>query len=177
MIGMHGGNFFTDSFLGNTADKLARMSKTPLLVVKNQATQPYRQVLVPVDFSENSKRAAHMALKIAPDAQITFLHAFDVVLEEQMRYVNVAQAIIREYHVKAEEDAQRDLNQFIADLQISDRPFSRAVIFGHPGHVICNHAKTMKPDLWWGSMDGLVSRNYYLEVSPNMPSIKLPVTF
>jgi nucleotide-binding universal stress UspA family protein len=147
VIGMHGGNFFTGFFLGNTADKLARMSKTPLLVVKNQATQPYRQVLVPVDFSENSKRAAHMALKIAPDAQITFLHAFDVVLEEQMRYVNVAQDIIREYHVKAEEDAQRDLNQFIADLQISDRPFSRAVIFGHPGHVICNHAKTMKPDL------------------------------
>lgn len=147
VIGMHGGNFFTGFFLGNTADKLARLSKIPLLVVKNPATQPYRQILVPVDFSENSMRAAHMALKIAPGAQITFLHAFDVVLEEQMRYVNVAQDVIREYHVKAEEDAQRDLNQFIANLQVGGRPVSRAVIFGHPGHVICNHAKVMKPDL------------------------------
>lgn len=147
VIGMHGSNFFTGFFLGNTADKLARLSKTPLLVVKNPATQPYREVLVPVDFSENSRRAAHMALTIAPGAQITFLHAFDVVLEEQMRYVNVAQDIIRGYHVKAEEDAQRDLNQFIANLQTGGRPVSRTVIFGHPGHVICNHAKVMKPDL------------------------------
>ena len=30
-----------------------------------------------------------MALKIAPDAHIIFLHVFDVVVEEQMRYINV----------------------------------------------------------------------------------------
>jgi nucleotide-binding universal stress UspA family protein len=152
VIGMHGGNFFTDFFLGNTADKLARLSRTPLLVVKNQLAQPYRQVLVPVDFSENSRRAAQMALKVAPDAQITFLHAFDMVFEEQMRYVNVARDAIHEYHIKAEEDARRDLNQFIAELQPEKnegdkRLFSRHVVFGHPGHVVHDHAKVMKPDL------------------------------
>jgi nucleotide-binding universal stress UspA family protein len=147
VIGVRGGNFLTRLFLGNTADKLARTSKTPLLVVKKHPARSYRRVLVPVDFSENSRRAAHMALKIAPDAKVTFLHAFDVVVEEQMRYMNVAQDIIREYHVKAGEEALRDLNQFIAGIQAGDRSFSRTVIFGHPGHVICDHAKTMKPDL------------------------------
>ncbi|SEO44685.1 universal stress protein [Nitrosovibrio sp. Nv6] len=147
VIGAHGGNFFTDLFLGNTADKLARMSKTPMLLVKNQSMKAYRQVLVPVDFSENSRRAAHMALNIAPDAHITFLHVFDVVLEEQMQYVNVAHDIIHEHHVKAGEDARRELNQFIADLEAGSRSFFRVVKFGHPGHVICDHAKSMKPDL------------------------------
>ncbi|SOD41697.1 universal stress protein [Nitrosovibrio sp. Nv4] len=147
VIGAHGGNFFTDLFLGNTADKLARMSKTPMLLVKNQSMKAYRQVLVPVDFSENSRRAAHTALNFAPDAHITFLHVFDVVLEEQMQYVNVAHDIIHEYHVKAGEDARHELNQFVADLEPGSRSFFRVVKFGHPGHVICDHAKSMKPDL------------------------------
>ena len=147
VIGVHGGNFFTDLFIGNTADKLARVSKTPLLLVKNQTTEPYRQVLVPVDFSENSRQAAHMALNIAPDAHITFLHVFDVVVEEQMQYVNVAHDIIHEYHVKAAEDARHDLNEFIASLPLNDRRVSRLVAFGHPGHVIYDQAKSTKPDL------------------------------
>jgi nucleotide-binding universal stress UspA family protein len=147
VIGARGGNFFTRFFLGNTADKLVRMSKTPLLVVKKFPTTPYRKVLVPVDFSENSQRAAFMALKIAPDAKITFLHAFDVILEEHMRYMNVAPDIIREYHARTGAEALQELNQFITDLQAEDRSFFRTVIFGHPGHVIYDHAKKMKPDL------------------------------
>jgi nucleotide-binding universal stress UspA family protein len=155
VVGAHGGNFFTDLFLGNTADKLARMSKTPLLVVKNQTTEPYRRVLVPVDFSENSRRAAQMALEIAPDAHITFLHVFDVVLEEQMHYLNTAHDTIHDYHVKAAEEARLDLNQFIADLQAGreadhqpgHHSFFRTVAFGHPGHVIYDHAKSIKADL------------------------------
>jgi nucleotide-binding universal stress UspA family protein len=147
VIGARGGNFFTRFLLGNTADKLARMSKTPLLVVKKFPTRSYRRILVPVDFSENSQRAAHMALKIMPTAKITFLHAFDMVFEEQMRYVNVAQDVIRQYHVEAGENALRDLNQFIADIQTDDRSFFRTVIFGHPGYVIYDYAKKMKPDL------------------------------
>lgn len=148
VIGAHGGNFFTDLFLGNNADKLARTSKSPVLLVKNQTAKAYQQVLVPVDFSENSLRAAHMALDLAPDAHITFLHVFDVVVEEQMQYVNVPHDIIHEYHLKAGEDARAELNQFVDDLQQGgQRSFSRVVQFGHPGHAICDYAKSMKPDL------------------------------
>jgi nucleotide-binding universal stress UspA family protein len=147
VIGARGGNFFTRFFLGNTADRLARMSKTPLLVVKKFPTAPYRKVLAPVDFSENSRHAASVALKVAPDAKITFLHAFDVIFEEHMRYMNVAPDIIREYHARAGTEVLRELNQFIADLQPGDHSFFRTVIFGHPGHVIYDHAKKMKPDL------------------------------
>jgi nucleotide-binding universal stress UspA family protein len=147
VIGAHGGNFFTDLFLGNTADKLARMSKTPLLVVKNRTVEPYRQVLVPVDFSANSRRAAQLALRVAPDSHITFMHVFDVVVEEQMQYVNVTRDVIDEYHIKAAEDARQDLNEFIASLPRGRRSVARTVAFGNPGHVIYDHANSMKPDL------------------------------
>jgi nucleotide-binding universal stress UspA family protein len=45
VIGEHGGHFLTSLFLGNTADKLARTIKTPLLVVKKEAAIHYRRVL------------------------------------------------------------------------------------------------------------------------------------
>ena len=147
VIGARGGNFFTDLFLGNTTDKLARMSRTPLLVVKNQSTEAYRKVLVPVDFSENSRRAVLLALRIAPVAHITFLHVFDIVVEEQMKYVNAAHDVIHDYHVKAAEEARNDLNRFIAGLPSEHRHFSREIIFGHPGHAIPDYVKSMRPDL------------------------------
>lgn len=149
VVGEHGSDFFTalfSLFLGNTVDKLARTIKTPLLVVKKEAATSYRRVLVPVDFSENSKRAARIALKIAPDAKIDFLHVFDVVLEEQMRSADISNNFLHDYHIEAEENARRDLNQFIADIP-EGCPVSREVAFGHPGHVIYDHAELTKPDL------------------------------
>jgi len=148
VIGEHGGHFLTSIFLGNTADKVARMIKTPLLVIKKEAITPYRRVLVPVDFSENSRSAAQMALKIAPEAKIDFLHVFDIVLEEQMQSAGIGNNLVHDYHIKAEENARRDLNQFIADIQDGDnRVISREVVFGYPAHVVCDHAQSTEPDL------------------------------
>ncbi len=146
VIGEHGGHFLTSLFLGNTADKLARTIKTPLLVIKKEAAIHYRRVLVPVDFSENSKCAARMALEIAPDAKIDFLHVFDIILEEEMRSADIADNLLRDYHIEAEENARRDLNRFIEDIP-GDRSISRKIAFGYPGHVICDQANSTKPDL------------------------------
>lgn len=64
--------------LGTTAERLLRRSLRPVLVVKRpQAGQPYRRVLVPVDLSAYSRHALALAIRIAPDAQITVLHAYD----------------------------------------------------------------------------------------------------
>lgn len=124
------------------------MIKTPLLVIKKEAITPYRRVLVPVDFSENSRSAAQMALKIAPEAKIDFLHVFDIVLEEQMQSAGIGNNLVHDYHIKAEENARRDLNQFIADIQDGDnRVISREVVFGYPAHVVCDHAQSTEPDL------------------------------
>lgn len=147
VAGAHGGNFFTDLLLGNTADKLVRISKRPLLVVKNEARQPYRQVLVPVDFSQDAEHAARLALDIAPDADITFLHAFDVSFEGHMQYANVSRDLINDYRVRAREDARIELNRFIDALQAKDRNLTRVITFGLPGPVVRDHAKAMKPDL------------------------------
>ncbi|SFW13024.1 universal stress protein [Nitrosovibrio sp. Nv17] len=147
VIGMHGGGFFTELFVGNTADELSRASRTPLLVVRNAASHAYREVLVPVDFSEDSRHAALEALRIAPSAHVTFLHVFDIVLEEQMRCVNAPAEAVARYGIRAREAARAELHRFVGGLGLGDRACAHVVVFGNPGHAVCDHARTLQPDL------------------------------
>lgn len=72
----HGGSFVRELFLGSTAEKVLRKHSRPVLIVKREPQGPYQRVLVPVDFSEASRLALELALRIAPHAHITVLHAF-----------------------------------------------------------------------------------------------------
>jgi nucleotide-binding universal stress UspA family protein len=147
VLGAHGGNFFADIFLGNTADTMIRMSRRALLVVKNRPGHAYRKVLVPVDFSDDSLRAANMGLYIAPSAQFNFLHAGDVLIEEQFRYANSAQDDGHRCRVEAHEQARQDMNRFIARLGAGEHIVSRSITFGLPAPVIREHVAACKPDL------------------------------
>lgn len=147
VVGAHGGNFLTDLFIGNTVDKLTHLCRQPLLVVKNEARQAYRRVLVPVDFSEDSKHAARVALAIAPDADITILHAFEVLFEGQMQYANVPREQINNYRTQAREEARLAVNQFIDELGAGDRHITRELKFDLPGPAVREYAMAVKPDL------------------------------
>lgn len=147
VIGAHGGNFFSDLFLGNTAERLLRITRTPLLIVKQEPLQPYREVLVPVDFSEDSRRAAMMALAIAPQAHISFLHAYDVGDEAAMRYSGLSADVIKQSRVAAGEQARLQLNQFVDTLGIGARSVSREPVFGLPSPAIREQAERRPPDL------------------------------
>ena len=146
-IGAHGGNAVTDLFLGNNADKLVCLGKRPLLIVKREPERSYEKVLVPVDFSEDSIQSARLALEIAPNAHITFLHAFTVPFEGQMHGAGIESQVIHQYRVKAAEEARRNLNQFIEDLGPRSQLLSRTIAFGYPVPVICEAARSMRPDL------------------------------
>lgn len=147
VAGAHGGNFFSDLFIGNTADKLVHLCRRPLLIVKNDAAQAYRRVLVPTDFSDDARRAAQFALSIAPEADITFLHAFEVSFEGQMQYANISRDLINDYRIRAREAARLELNKFIDGLNADHRHLTRVVNFGLPGPSVREHAKATKPDL------------------------------
>ncbi len=147
VIGAHGGNFFTDLFLGNTADKLIRRCKRPLLIVKNEPVFPYRHILVPVDFSDDSKQAAQLALQLDPQATITFLHVYDLWLVGKMYHAGVSRDAIDHYRIKAREDALVALNQFIDALDALPRRLCRHVDSGHPSAIVRDYAENKRADL------------------------------
>lgn len=147
VIGAHGSNFFTDIFLGNTADKLIRRCRRPLLVVKNEPAFPYRNILVPVDFSDDSRQAAQLALQIEPQAEITFLHAYDVMFASKLSYAGVSQDAIDRYRIKTHQEALLALNKFIDDLDTPRRHIMRDVVLGHPSAIVRDYAEKRQTDL------------------------------
>ncbi|MFN3495260.1 MAG: universal stress protein, partial [Hydrogenophaga sp.] len=57
VVGARGTNPIHHLLVGTTAERLMGKTATPLLVVRTEATEPYRRVLVPLDFSPWSEQS------------------------------------------------------------------------------------------------------------------------
>ncbi len=68
VLGARGAGFLRRFVLGSTAERLLRKSTHPMLVVKQQAHEPYRRVLVAADFSPWSTPLIGLAQRTAPGA-------------------------------------------------------------------------------------------------------------
>jgi nucleotide-binding universal stress UspA family protein len=108
-VGAHGGNGLRGIVLGTTADRLARQLRKPLLVVRAPAERTYRRVLVPVDFSDNSRRALQVALAVAPAASIHLVHCVHLPAEGRMRLGGATQNDLDRYRAQLAADAQAQL--------------------------------------------------------------------
>lgn len=128
-------------------DELIRLSDRPVLLVNREPAAAYEKVLVAVDFSAESQRAARLALAMAPTALFTFLHVFRVNDEEMMIEHGVAADAIQAYRLRAREAARARLNSFIAALGPRKQLIYRAIAHGQPGQVIHGHAKEINADL------------------------------
>lgn len=89
VIGAYGMHPLRDFAIGTSAERLLRRSHRPVLVVNRKPAGPYRQVLVPVDFSPDARAAVSLARQVAPDAELHLLHAFEVAFESKLRFAGV----------------------------------------------------------------------------------------
>ncbi|MDP1706063.1 MAG: universal stress protein [Sulfurimicrobium sp.] len=147
VLGAHGGSFVRELFLGSTAERTLRKLSRPALIVKREPRGPYRNVLVPVDFSEPSRRALEMALRIAPEASITALNAIEVPIECKLRFAGMSDETIQSYRIKAREQSNREMQQFAATTGADGGRISRLVEFGQAPSVIREQADAIEPDL------------------------------
>ena len=61
--------------LGSTVERLARVLPQLLLVVRNRAHAPYRNIVVATDFSESSRHALQAAARLFPGRKLVLYHA------------------------------------------------------------------------------------------------------
>ena len=175
VLGAHGGSLVRELFLGSTAEKVLRKLSRPVLIVKREPQAPYQRILVPVDFSEPSRRAMEFALRIAPHAHITVLHAFEVPYEAKLRFSGASDEAIRAYRAEAEAQADRAMQQFISTSGATASPLSDIVEFGTAPAVIRGKAEVLEPDLivmgkhgqsaWEDMLLGSVTKQVILDAS------------
>lgn len=72
----------SDMFIGTTVERLLRQTHRPVLVVNNPDQSPYRNVLIPVEFSDVSTAAIRHTTAFLPQAHIHLLHAYKGPLQD-----------------------------------------------------------------------------------------------
>lgn len=109
VTGTRGADFVRHLLLGCTAERLVKKATLPVLLVRQTPREPYRRVLVPVDFSPWSGAAIEMARRVAPGAHLVLLHALQVPFRGKLRLAGVEEERIGAYRRMARLQAQQQL--------------------------------------------------------------------
>ena len=105
-----------------------------------------RSLLVPVDGSDNSNRAARFAASIASEtgAQVTLLYAYDAPTAAALGLARlsdeVAKETIQRVAAGSFEAARTEMSSFDVEVQTH-------VTVGNPSHEIVSFARSQRPDL------------------------------
>ena len=96
------GNPLRAMLLGTPTERVVRVSRRPVLVVKQappMSAAPYRRALVPVDLADaaadHARSAIGLAALLAPDASLHLLHALTVPMESRLRLAGCSDDLLR----------------------------------------------------------------------------------
>jgi len=140
MVGLGGHGGTSRVFGSETALRLARVSRTPVLAVEPHLTELPRRILVAMDFSEASIEAARLAIEIADiSGSIVLAH---VVPWKRSPFVPAEWIRTQEASVSAE------LSRVVGWLnRHSPSRIGQRILYGRPGHALLKYAEELDTDL------------------------------
>lgn len=137
VIGRRGSSPLHHLVIGTTAERLLRKAPRPLLVVQNEAQQPYRRVLLPLDFSPWSEQAIALTRRLVPQAHLVLLHSFAIPFEEKLRFAGVDDATLDHYRERARRDARDHLEALVDRHGLQPDEFTLCLTEGDaPLHIL-----------------------------------------
>jgi nucleotide-binding universal stress UspA family protein len=130
VLGARGAGFLRRLVLGSTSERLLCRTSRPLLVVRQAPQGPYRRVLVALDFSPWSAQAIALARRVAPQARLLLLHAYQVPFEEKLHFAGVDAATIDHYRAQARADAAQRLHALAAACALAPGDWEPFIVEG-----------------------------------------------
>jgi len=147
VLGARGANSFHDLLVGSTADRLLRVYKGAVLLVKRPPRDSYRRVLVPIDFSRHSIAALKMALLIAPNAEIWVVHAFAMPFDGERHIVDELDDEMERYCDEARQRALSLIGNLMRESNDDRHRFVRVVERGDAASLILAKEAEYQVDL------------------------------
>ncbi|WP_416138769.1 universal stress protein [Halomonas sp. HK25] len=146
ILGAHRKRGQPDLVAGTTLARVLRSAPCPVLTVSHLATQEWRDILVPVDFSLTSRHTLRETLKRFPEARLTLLHAWDIPGERELGS-DGDYARWRDREVaRLRTQLERETEQLMAELD--DVPELDLVLEqGEPLEVLMTRLRRQPPDL------------------------------
>lgn len=162
VLGAHGGHYIREWLLGTTAERVIRKGDRPVLVVKKPPKGPYRRLLVAVDFSETSKRALALAVRMAPKARVALLNVYDFGLAEPLRAGGTTSEELLLLQQTYEQQRRERLVAFAREAGLDPDKAQLLVRYGYPGLVINAVAAEQRAHLVAVGTQGLSGLRYVL---------------
>jgi nucleotide-binding universal stress UspA family protein len=147
VVGARGAGFLRRLVLGSTAERLLRRTTRPLLVVRQTPHEPYRRVLLALDFSPWSLRAVATARQVAPHAHFVLLNAFQVPFEEKLRFAGVEAATIERYRQQARAVAVQRVHALAQAAGLKPERWDPCVVEGEASQRIVEQEQEHDCDL------------------------------
>lgn len=145
VVGYGGEKNILDAVLGSTAFRLLGAVTCPVLIVKNDKTAPYKEVVASVDLSSLSANVVATACTVAPLAHVEILHVFDLKQETLSREVGTSDADINKYRDVSMEHINKELEKLQSKLE--SKRVSNMVVNGYLPESICSRVETLNADL------------------------------
>lgn len=146
VAGTRGESTLMDLFLGSTASRLLRLASCPVLIVRNPADEPYRQVLAAVDFSPVSAAVVAHALDLAGAAPVEALHVLGSEVEQRLRKAKYVDVDITDWLTRLRAQADKQLETLLSGIAKGETT-DRLVLPGSPPAVICQQIVASHADL------------------------------
>ena len=147
VLGARGAGFMRRLVLGSTSERLLRRTARPLLVVRQTPHEPYRRVLVALDFSPWSARAINLARRVAPHARLLLFNAYQVPFEEKLHFAGVDVATIDRYRQQARADATQRVHALAAASGLKPSDWEPCIVEGDASQRIIEHEQEKDCDL------------------------------
>lgn len=147
VLGARGAGFARRLLPGSTAERLLHKTLRPLLVVRQKAHEPYRRVLVPVDFSPWSAASLDLARRVAPGAHLVLLHSWELPFEGKLRVAGVEGAMIERYRWQTGRSASAQLHALAAAAGLSPADWTPCILNGDPALHIVEQEEAQDCDL------------------------------
>lgn len=103
--------------LGTTTKRVIENIGIPVIVVKAQKEGSYKKILIPTDFSEDSKKAIKFTMELFPDAEFVLLHMMEVPSEFRLKYYGMNESDIKEVVSSHKLKEQHAMQVFMGELQ------------------------------------------------------------
>lgn len=78
IMGIHSKVKFRDLFVGTTIERVIRLGRKPVLMVKNKAIVPYDNIVSGIDLAPASRNALRIAMDLYPKATFDLVHTYPV---------------------------------------------------------------------------------------------------
>lgn len=149
VLGAHRKRILRDIFVGTTIERVMRTGSAPVLMVNSYPNDPYRRLLLAIDMSEASGRAAQAArtLGLLSPAKVSILHAFRPYAKSMLGYVGANQEVVTKHVVHTALEAAGEVTSFLRREGLNDDRYEIILEEGDPFGTIRDVVKRQNPDL------------------------------